>query len=106
MYQRILVPIDGSAASEQGLNEAIRIAKAVHARLRLIHVVDELSFAFTVSAYRYQAGELLDLLRKDAEKLLLTALEKVKADTERDYFLTADEAKDYGLVDQVVAKRG
>ena len=33
-------------------------------------------------------------------------LEKVKADTERDYFLTADEAKDYGLVDQVVAKRG
>jgi ATP-dependent Clp protease protease subunit len=33
-------------------------------------------------------------------------LEKVKADTERDYFLTADEAKEYGLVDQVVAKRG
>lgn len=33
-------------------------------------------------------------------------LEKVKSDTERDYFLTADEAKDYGLVDQVVAKRG
>ena len=33
-------------------------------------------------------------------------LEKVKSDTERDYFLTADEAKEYGLVDQVVAKRG
>ena len=33
-------------------------------------------------------------------------LEKVKSDTERDYFLTADEAKDYGLVDQVIAKRG
>jgi ATP-dependent Clp protease protease subunit len=32
-------------------------------------------------------------------------LEKVKADTERDYFLTADEAKDYGLVDQVISKR-
>ena len=32
-------------------------------------------------------------------------LEKVKNDTERDYFLTADEAKDYGLVDQVIAKR-
>lgn len=32
-------------------------------------------------------------------------LDKVKADTERDYFLTADEAKDYGLVDQVIAKR-
>jgi ATP-dependent Clp protease protease subunit len=32
-------------------------------------------------------------------------LEKVKSDTERDYFLTADEAKEYGLVDQVIAKR-
>lgn len=33
------------------------------------------------------------------------ALEKVQRDTERDYFMTADEAKDYGIVDQVIAKR-
>lgn len=33
-------------------------------------------------------------------------LEKIERDTERDYFLTADEAKDYGLVDQVINKRG
>ena len=32
-------------------------------------------------------------------------IEKVKADTERDYFMTADEAKDYGIVDQVIDKR-
>jgi ATP-dependent Clp protease, protease subunit len=32
-------------------------------------------------------------------------LEKIERDTERDYFLSADEAKDYGLVDQVIAKR-
>ena len=32
-------------------------------------------------------------------------LEKVKSDTERDYFLTADEAKDYGIIDQVIHKR-
>lgn len=32
--------------------------------------------------------------------------EKVARDTERDYFMTATEAKDYGLVDQVVEKRG
>ena len=32
-------------------------------------------------------------------------LEKVERDTERDYFLSADEAKEYGLVDQVIAKR-
>jgi ATP-dependent Clp protease protease subunit len=32
-------------------------------------------------------------------------LEKIERDTERDYFLSADEAKDYGLVDQVISKR-
>jgi len=32
-------------------------------------------------------------------------LEKVQRDTERDYFLDAEEAKAYGLVDQVIAKR-
>jgi ATP-dependent Clp protease protease subunit len=33
-------------------------------------------------------------------------LEKIQNDTERDYFMSADEAKNYGLVDQVVANRG
>ena len=32
-------------------------------------------------------------------------LEKIQRDTERDYFLDAEEAKAYGLVDQVIAKR-
>ena len=32
-------------------------------------------------------------------------LEKVERDSERDFFLSADEAKDYGLIDQVIAKR-
>lgn len=32
-------------------------------------------------------------------------LEKIQHDTERDYFLSAQEAKDYGLVDSVIEKR-
>jgi ATP-dependent Clp protease, protease subunit len=32
-------------------------------------------------------------------------LEKIERDTDRDYFLEAEEAKAYGLVDQVIAKR-
>ena len=32
-------------------------------------------------------------------------LEKIRADSERDYFMSADEAKDYGLIDRVIAKR-
>ncbi|MDT7835239.1 ATP-dependent Clp endopeptidase proteolytic subunit ClpP [Aquabacterium sp. OR-4] len=33
-------------------------------------------------------------------------LEKIQADTERDYFMSADDAKSYGLIDQVIAQRG
>ena len=32
------------------------------------------------------------------------SLETVKADTERDNFMSADEAKAYGLIDEVIAK--
>ena len=32
-------------------------------------------------------------------------LDKIRNDTERDYFMTADEARDYGIVDQVIAQR-
>ena len=32
--------------------------------------------------------------------------EKIAADTERDYFMSANEALDYGLIDKVVDKRG
>mgnify|MGYP002776510428 CR=1 FL=1 len=32
-------------------------------------------------------------------------VEKIERDTERDYFMFADEAKEYGLIDQVISKR-
>ena len=34
------------------------------------------------------------------------SLEKIQADTERDYFMSAAEAASYGLIDQVIEKRG
>ncbi len=32
-------------------------------------------------------------------------LQKIKKDTDRDYFMTADEAKKYGIIDKVLEKR-
>lgn len=32
-------------------------------------------------------------------------IEKIEADTERDFFMSADEAKVYGLIDQVIARQ-
>ena len=34
------------------------------------------------------------------------SLDQVTADTERDNFMSAEESKDYGLVDEVLDKRG
>jgi ATP-dependent Clp protease protease subunit len=56
-----------------------------------------------------QAREILRL-RESLNRILAErtgqTFEKVCADSERDYFMSADEAKDYGLIDQVIAKRG
>ena len=56
-----------------------------------------------------QAREILKL-RENLNKILAErtgqALEKIQADTERDFFMSGDEAKSYGLIDQVIAKRG
>jgi nucleotide-binding universal stress UspA family protein len=43
MFKRILVAIDGSETSERALRAGVALAKAHRARLRLVHVVDELA---------------------------------------------------------------
>jgi ATP-dependent Clp protease protease subunit len=51
------------------------------------------------------ARETLSLTTKLTEILAQhtgQAFEKVKHDTERDYYMTAQEAKEYGLVDEVL----
>jgi nucleotide-binding universal stress UspA family protein len=73
MYQRILVPVDGSHTSTLGLQEAIRIAIDQRARLRLVHVVDELVVAQNFEGY-INTGDLLDALRDAGKKALANAL--------------------------------
>ena len=55
-----------------------------------------------------QAREILKL-RESLNMILAErtgqTLEKIRLDSERDYFMSANEAKDYGLVDQVLVKR-
>jgi ATP-dependent Clp protease protease subunit len=55
-----------------------------------------------------RARETLNLKRRLEEILSEHTgqdLEKVSHDTDRDYFMTAQEAKDYGIIDVVVAHR-
>jgi len=79
MYQRILVPIDGSPTSEKGLEEAIRLAKLTQGRLRLVHVIDELSFALAMDAYAGLVGDWLTELRANGARFLEEAKAKATA---------------------------
>ena len=56
-----------------------------------------------------QAREILrlrEILNTILAKHTKQTLKKVQADTERDYYMSGEEAKEYGIVDQVVAYRG
>lgn len=79
MYQNILVPVDGSATSMEGLEHAIGVARLANGRIRLIHVVDELSFALAMDAYSGHAGDWMGVLREGGAKLLQECVAKVEA---------------------------
>jgi ATP-dependent Clp protease protease subunit len=55
-----------------------------------------------------QAREILKT-REQLNKILAERtgqpLERIERDTERDYYMSAEEAKEYGVVDQVISKR-
>lgn len=72
MYQRILVPVDGSPTSLQGLAEAIRLAQTTGGQIRVLHMVDPLSIAMAVGSYAISA-DVLDQLRADGEQILQDA---------------------------------
>jgi nucleotide-binding universal stress UspA family protein len=80
MYQRILVPVDGSPTSLRGLEEAIGLARLVGGRLRLIHAVDELSVALGGSGgFMAAAPDTFHLLRQGGEQVLASAKARVEA---------------------------
>ena len=77
MYRRILVPVDGSATSLKGLNEAIKLAKGSGAKLKLVHVVNEMVMdaSYSLGAYYEQFTQAL---RETGKKVLDAAVSAAK----------------------------
>jgi ATP-dependent Clp protease, protease subunit len=72
----------------------------------LIHQVSS-AFQGQATDIEIHAKEIIDVRRRLDEILAKHTgqdLEKVARDTERDYFMSADEAKDYNLIDRVIDK--
>jgi len=74
MYQRILVPIDGSATSERALDEAIKFAQQQNSRIELIHVLEDIWYFDNENYLNYV--ELVQTMRYSGEKILAQAQNK------------------------------
>jgi ATP-dependent Clp protease protease subunit len=74
----------------------------------LIHQVSS-GFQGQATDIEIQAREVINIKRRLEEIIAFHThqdLEKVSRDMERDYFMTADEAREYGIIDTVQTQRG
>ncbi|MGE0873209.1 MAG: universal stress protein [Burkholderiales bacterium] len=72
MYKRILVPVDGSASANRGLQEALRLARNQKARLVLLHVVEE-QFVTQAAEAMVFSEKLFEAMRASGRKVLARA---------------------------------
>lgn len=70
MYQRILVPYDGSATSSRGLDEAVQLAKLTGASLRLVHLIDVLTYATGFETSTVYVGDVVPIMQRAGEEIL------------------------------------
>ena len=78
-----------------------------HSRI-LIHQHPWEDFKVRQRTIDIQAKEILrlkDELNGILAKLTNQTFEKIQADTERDYYMTSEQAKEYGIIDTIIVKR-
>ena len=75
MFQRILVPVDGSETSSKALVAALQLARESGGRVRIVHALDELAY---LTGYEY-SHEVLAQARAYANKVVDDAMAIAKA---------------------------
>jgi len=91
------------AAGRKGRRSALP-----HSRI-MIHQPSQGGGGGTAADIEIQAKEILYLRAKMNELMAKhtgQAVERIERDTDRDRFMSAEEAKDYGMIDNVIAHRG
>jgi nucleotide-binding universal stress UspA family protein len=117
MYTNILVPLDGSATSERGLREAIRLATDQKSKLRLLHIIDDFpmlmemsgvsSFESNVRKLREYGQSLLDKAARTAADADVTAQTVLREVTQgRIADVIVDEAREAGCDLIVIGTHG
>ncbi len=77
MYDKILLPIDGTGASETVVEHALEIAGLREATVHLLHVVDDRAF-LTLDDERIPT--VTDELRTEGKQVLESAAERIRDD--------------------------
>ena len=72
MYQRILVPVDGSVQSKGGLEEAVKLCKSTGAQMRLVHIIDDSALALNPEA-GIAAAPLVEDFAEGGKEILMEA---------------------------------
>lgn len=118
MYAKILVPVDGSDTSNQGLAEAIRLARLSNGQIRLLHAIDLLSMSIVPDNSFTMTAELMAALKDGGTQILAEARARVVAagvacDTvlceryaSRVCDIVIDEAKTWGAEAIVIGTHG
>jgi len=77
MYQRILVPVDGSSTSDRALSEAVKLAKG-KALLRLVYVVEDV-YPLDAEGYAFiNYDALREAARNTGQRVLVQAEKAVR----------------------------
>ena len=79
MYQRIIVPIDGSATAAAGLDEAIAMARLTGAELRLMHVLDATAYATGFEPGVVYCSEVIPQMKRAGTRILEAAKARAEA---------------------------
>ncbi len=74
MYQRIIVPVDGSQTSNQALATALGLARESGGRVRLVHVVEEMAYLTGYDQFGGYAGDLLKIMRETGTGILASGI--------------------------------
>ncbi len=114
MYDKILVPVDGSVPSIRALDHAVKLAKIHSSTLQLISVIDELKLPFGAEYSLWAQDSHQELVRSSLESLnkemirIKEAYPEIKIDAsthEGDPASTIVKlSKDYDLI--VMGKKG
>ncbi|MEY3871440.1 MAG: hypothetical protein RLZZ296_435 [Pseudomonadota bacterium] len=78
MYQRILVPVDGSETATKAMITALQMARDSGGQVHLVHVVEGMT-PLAADPYGAYSGEVIEIMRQSGSKILEDALEVAKA---------------------------